>query len=61
MTAGLVGRLPTYPPCGSSLYSAVAAAKPSQPLSYRFAFKIEVSCEIANNSSLRVLKTFTGI
>lgn len=26
-----------------------------------FAFKIEVSCETANNSLLRVLKTFTGI
>lgn len=61
MTLGLVGHLPTRPPRGSSLYSVVAAAKPAQPLSYRFAFKIEVPCEIANNSLPRVLKMFTGI
>lgn len=60
VTLGRVGCLPTHPPCGSSLYSVVAAAKPSQPLSYRLAFKIEVSCETANNSLLRVLKMFTG-
>lgn len=45
----------------SLLYSVVAPAKASRSSQSRFAFKIEVSCEIANNSLPRVLRAFTGI
>lgn len=58
---GPAGCLPGHPPCGLSLYSVDAAARPSRPRADRSAFKIEVSCETANNSSPRVLKTFAGI